>query len=61
MAGLKRMLGKEALVQFFKGLAKLVIVGAAMASAIWPERARLEMLRPAGRDGAAACDTVTRR
>lgn len=42
MAGLKRMFGTEALVQFAKGLAKLAVVGVAMAMAIWPDRARLE-------------------
>jgi flagellar biosynthetic protein FlhB len=60
MAGLKRMFGTEALVQFFKGLAKLIIVGAAMGVAVWPERARLESfvmldvmaLLPATRDEA---------
>lgn len=42
LAGFKRMFGREAAVQFFKGLAKLIVVGVAMAVAIWPERARLE-------------------
>jgi flagellar biosynthesis protein FlhB len=42
LAGFKRMFGTEALVQFLKGLGKLVVVGAAMTVAIWPERARRE-------------------
>jgi flagellar biosynthesis protein FlhB len=42
LAGFKRMFGREAAVQFLKGLAKLTVVSVAMGVAIWPERARLE-------------------
>ncbi len=42
LAGLKRMFGREAVAQFIKGLAKIVIVGAVMAVALWPERGRFE-------------------
>jgi flagellar biosynthetic protein FlhB len=59
-AGFKRMFGKEALVQFLKGLGKIAIVGFAMGMAILPDRARLESfaamdvaaLLPATRDEA---------
>ncbi|MCP8940410.1 flagellar biosynthesis protein FlhB [Alsobacter sp. SYSU M60028] len=43
-AGLKRVFGKEAFVQFLKGLAKLGLVSVVMAVVLWPERARLESL-----------------
>ncbi|MHB2168801.1 flagellar biosynthesis protein FlhB [Alsobacter sp. R-9] len=42
--GFKRIFGKEALVQFLKGLFKIGLVGAAMFVALWPERERLESL-----------------
>jgi flagellar biosynthetic protein FlhB len=42
LAALKRLLGKEALVQFAKGLFKISIVAGVMAAVLWPERARLE-------------------
>ncbi|MFZ4533124.1 MAG: flagellar biosynthesis protein FlhB [Alsobacter sp.] len=44
MAGFKRVFGKEALVQFVKGLFKLAMVGAAIYAAIWPDWGRLEGL-----------------
>jgi flagellar biosynthesis protein FlhB len=40
--GFKRIFGKEALVQFLKGLAKLGVVGAVMGGVMWPDRMRLE-------------------
>jgi flagellar biosynthetic protein FlhB len=42
MAGFKRVFGKEAFVQFAKGLAKIGVVGYAIYYSLWPERARLE-------------------
>ena len=42
MAGFKRVFGKEALVQFLKGLFKLAMVGAAIYAAIWPDWGHLE-------------------
>jgi flagellar biosynthetic protein FlhB len=42
LSGLRRVFGKEAFVQFLKGLAKIGVVGGAMFYAVWPERARLE-------------------
>ena len=42
LAGLKRMFGAEALVNFLKGLVKLVIVSVLMTLVIWPQRDRLE-------------------
>ncbi len=44
MAGFKRVFGKEALVQFLKGIAKMVAVGIAVSIALWPERKKLEAL-----------------
>ncbi len=41
-AGLKRLFGKEALVQFFKSLAKMTAIAIALVIALWPERQRLE-------------------
>lgn len=40
--GFKRVFGKQAAAQFLKSLAKLFIVGAAMAWALWPHDAVLE-------------------
>jgi flagellar biosynthetic protein FlhB len=46
MAGAKRIFGKQALVNFGKGLFKLVALGSVMTMILWPERHRLEsMLR----------------
>ncbi|GGH26389.1 flagellar biosynthesis protein FlhB [Alsobacter metallidurans] len=42
LSGFKRVFGKEALVQFLKGLLKLGVVGVAIYMAVWPEMARLE-------------------
>lgn len=42
MAGFKRMAGKEALVQFAKGLAKITIVGWVACAVLWSERDRLD-------------------
>lgn len=44
MAGLKRILGQQALVQFAKGLLKTAIVGTLVAWLIWRERDRFEGL-----------------
>ncbi len=42
LAGLKRMFGKEALVNFAKSLGKLVIVSVAVFMVLWPDRAKLD-------------------
>lgn len=42
--GFKRVFGPEAMGQFLKGLAKLAIVGVAVAVALWPEDGTLEQL-----------------
>jgi flagellar biosynthetic protein FlhB len=44
MSGAKRLFGKEAIVQFAKGLAKIAIVGTAASVVLWDERDRLEGL-----------------
>ncbi len=44
MAGMKRLFSKQALANFAKGLAKLVLVGTVMWMLMWPERDRLEGL-----------------
>lgn len=44
MAGAKRLFGREAWVQFIKGLLKIVIVGAVAATLLWNERDRLDGL-----------------
>jgi flagellar biosynthesis protein FlhB len=44
MAGLKRLVSKQALANFLKGLLKLVIVGAVFVALMWPERRRFEDL-----------------
>jgi flagellar biosynthesis protein FlhB len=44
LAGAKRLFGKEALVQFVKGLLKLAIVGVVGGTVLWGERDRLESL-----------------
>ena len=43
-AGLKRLLSAQALVNFVKGLIKLIVIGAVLAVLLWPERYRLEGL-----------------
>lgn len=42
MEGFKRVFGKQALSTFLKALAKLVLVGAVVAWALWPKDAELE-------------------
>jgi flagellar biosynthetic protein FlhB len=44
LAGLKRMFSKQALANFAKGLAKIVVLGAVMFALLWPQRHRLEGL-----------------
>jgi len=44
MSGVKRLFGREALVQFLKGLLKIAIVGAVASTVLWNERDRLEGL-----------------
>ena len=41
-AGLKRIFGKQAIANFFKGLFKLIALGVVMMAVLWPERHRLE-------------------
>jgi flagellar biosynthesis protein FlhB len=43
-SGLKRIFGKQAAVNFGKGLFKLLALGAVMTMILWPERTRLESL-----------------
>jgi flagellar biosynthetic protein FlhB len=43
-AGLSRLLSRQALANFAKGLAKLAVVGAVMTALLWPERDRLRDL-----------------
>lgn len=42
LSGMKRLFGKEAVVQFVKGLLKLLIVGGVAGAVLWAERDRLE-------------------
>jgi flagellar biosynthetic protein FlhB len=42
MAGFKRLFGKEAWIQFVKGLIKIAIVGAVAGTVLWSEHDRLE-------------------
>jgi flagellar biosynthetic protein FlhB len=44
LKGAKRMFGKEALVNFVKGLLKITIVGALAGAILWSERNDLDML-----------------
>ena len=44
MAGAKRLFSKNALVNFVKGIAKLLLVGSLMVWVLWPERHRLDAL-----------------
>ena len=51
IAGLKRMFGMDGVVNLVKGVAKILLVGAAGVMAVWPERARLASaldMNPAG-------------
>jgi flagellar biosynthetic protein FlhB len=43
-SGFKRLFSPESLVNFLKGLLKLAIVGAVIASVAWPQRARVAAL-----------------
>jgi len=43
-AGAKRIFGKQAAVNFAKGIFKLVALGAVMMAVLWPERHRLEAM-----------------
>ncbi|MDJ1158437.1 flagellar biosynthesis protein FlhB [Chelatococcus sp. SYSU_G07232] len=43
-AGFKRIFGREALVQFGKGLLKIAIIGALAWTVLWGERDRLDVL-----------------
>jgi len=43
-AGLKRLFSAQALVNFLKGLVKLVLVGSVLTALMWPERGRLMAL-----------------
>ena len=40
-SGFKRIFGKQAVANFFKGLFKLAALGAVMTAVLWPERHRL--------------------
>jgi len=42
MAGMKRLVSKQALANFVKGLLKLALVGSLFAILMWPERRRFE-------------------
>jgi flagellar biosynthetic protein FlhB len=42
LAGMKRLFSKQALVNFVKGLLKLLLVGSIMSVLLWPDRDRLE-------------------
>lgn len=44
LAGIKRLYGKEAWVNFGKGLVKLAIVGTVLVSVLWPLRDRFALL-----------------
>src|ERR1700676_5090406 len=60
-AGAKRIFGKQAAVNFGKGLFKVIALGAVMTAILWPERHRLEsMVRfdPAAILGATTAMTV---
>jgi flagellar biosynthesis protein FlhB len=60
-AGAKRIFGKQAAVNFGKGLFKVIALGAVMTAILWPERHRLEALvrfDPAAIMGATTAMTV---
>ena len=44
MSGFSRLFGKQAAVNFIKGLFKLIALGTVMTMILWPERHRLESL-----------------
>ena len=41
VSGFKRLFSKQALANFAKGLAKLIVIGGAIAALVWPQRQRL--------------------
>ncbi|MBJ7577134.1 flagellar biosynthesis protein FlhB [Devosia sp. MC532] len=47
LAGAKRLFSSEALVNFGKGLLKIIIVGAVVVAVCWPERDRLDTMMTA--------------
>jgi flagellar biosynthetic protein FlhB len=44
IAGAKRLFSKQALANFLKGLAKLIVIGSVMTALLWPQRHRLDAL-----------------
>jgi len=44
MSGLKRLFSKQALVNFAKGMVKLLLIGAVLTALMWPERRRIMAL-----------------
>jgi flagellar biosynthetic protein FlhB len=44
LAGFKRLFSSTSLVNFAKGIAKLIIVGAVITAIVWPERSTLDLL-----------------
>jgi flagellar biosynthesis protein FlhB len=44
MSGFQRIFGKQAAVNFGKGLFKVIALGAVMTAILWPERLRLEAM-----------------
>lgn len=58
MQGLKRILGKEAFVNFLKGLIKIVVVGVVIGFVLWPYRGYFESMASA--DIASALPATSR-
>lgn len=46
-AGAKRLFSSESLVNFGKGIAKILVVGVVVVSTVWPERDRLDTMMTA--------------
>jgi flagellar biosynthetic protein FlhB len=44
LVGLMRLFSSQSLANFGKGVAKLIIIGAALTMLMWPERTRMEAL-----------------
>jgi flagellar biosynthesis protein FlhB len=44
LAGVKRLFSKQSLMNFVKGLIKVVLIGAVISLLLWPQRNRLETL-----------------
>ena len=44
ISGAKRLFSKQALANFLKGLAKLIVIGSVMTALLWPQRHRLDAL-----------------